>query len=237
MSNRVKIFGAILITALFLVSMSSSVKAELDPAQPHCFQEVRKLDGAVYSDKEKIVETTPVCSKDLEGAGFVMTGLPADFPAPGHCYFWPLDASVSGQEIPCTDPRIAGAGNYGSQGVPPPPSLPASSATNTAVSNPERDKNINCPQGTPPDKCSEVLVANNSLVALVRRTIQFFTVVVGVVITAVIVWAGIEYSSAGGDPNKTTAAKHRIRNAIIALVVYIFLGTLLNFLVPGGIFS
>lgn len=57
----------------------------------------------------------------------------------------------------------------------------------------------------------------------------------GVVMIIVIVAAGIEYASAGGDPQKVASAKNRIRNAIIGLVAFGLLYGFLSWLVPGGI--
>jgi len=69
----------------------------------------------------------------------------------------------------------------------------------------------------------------------VNPFIDFLTALVGVAVVTSIVVGGIQYSSSGGDPQKTAAAKARIRNAIIALVVFFLLDALLNFLIPGGI--
>lgn len=57
----------------------------------------------------------------------------------------------------------------------------------------------------------------------------------GVVIVASIVMGGIQYSSAGSDASKVSAAKGRIRNAIIALLLFLFGYGILNYLVPGGV--
>ncbi|HSX05976.1 MAG TPA: pilin [Candidatus Saccharimonadales bacterium] len=64
--------------------------------------------------------------------------------------------------------------------------------------------------------------------------IDFLAALVGVAVVISIVYGGIQYGSSGGDPQKVTAAKNRIRNALIALVTFIFLFSLLKFLVPGG---
>lgn len=65
--------------------------------------------------------------------------------------------------------------------------------------------------------------------------IAFLSAAVGVAVVGSIIVGGVQYSSSANDPSKVTAAKNRIRNAIIALLAYIFLFSLLNFLVPGGI--
>jgi hypothetical protein len=65
--------------------------------------------------------------------------------------------------------------------------------------------------------------------------INFLSALVGVAVVISIVIGGIQYSSAGGDPSKVSAARNRIRNAILALILFIFLYAMLNFLVPGGL--
>jgi len=72
---------------------------------------------------------------------------------------------------------------------------------------------------------------------MAKWAINILSAAVGIVITAVIVFAGIEYSSSGGDPGRTAAAKSRIVNAIIALVAYMFLYMALQWLIPGGLFG
>jgi len=65
--------------------------------------------------------------------------------------------------------------------------------------------------------------------------IDFLSALVGVAVVISIVVGGIQYSSSAGDPSKASAAKSRIRNAIIALVTFILLYAMLNFLIPGGL--
>lgn len=57
----------------------------------------------------------------------------------------------------------------------------------------------------------------------------------GIIVVANIAIGGIQYSSAGGDPGKVSAAKSRITKAILALVAFIFLYAFINFILPGGI--
>lgn len=65
--------------------------------------------------------------------------------------------------------------------------------------------------------------------------INVLSALAGVVIVGSIVGGGIQYSMAGSDPQKVQAAKNRIRNAIIALLFFLFGYGLLNYLVPGGV--
>jgi len=65
--------------------------------------------------------------------------------------------------------------------------------------------------------------------------INLLSALVGVVVVGSIIYGGIQYSMAGSDPQKVAAAKERIRNALIALVFFIFAYSFLNYLVPGGL--
>lgn len=56
-----------------------------------------------------------------------------------------------------------------------------------------------------------------------------------IAIVGSIIYAGIQYSMSGSDPQKVSAAKDRIRNAVIALIFFVFGYTILNYLVPGGV--
>ena len=67
--------------------------------------------------------------------------------------------------------------------------------------------------------------------------INLLTATFGIVATGSLIFGGIQYSSSGGDPQKITQAKNRIRNTIIAVVAYLFLFGFLQFLVPGGLFN
>jgi hypothetical protein len=52
-----------------------------------------------------------------------------------------------------------------------------------------------------------------------------------------IVIGGVQYISSAGNPGAISAAKNRITNAIIALVLFLMMFTIMNFIVPGGILN
>ncbi len=64
--------------------------------------------------------------------------------------------------------------------------------------------------------------------------INFAAGIFGVYITIIIVVAGIQYSTSADDPSKTSAAKSRITDAVIALLAFLFLYTFLQWITPGG---
>lgn len=77
----------------------------------------------------------------------------------------------------------------------------------------------------------------NPILDLVFSIIRFVSAGVGLIVVGSIIYAGILYSSSQGNPEQTQAAKNRIQNSVIGLVVYIFSFALVQYLVPGGLFK
>ena len=69
----------------------------------------------------------------------------------------------------------------------------------------------------------------------INPAVKALSATAGVVAVISLVAAGIQYSSAGGDPSKVGAAKARIGKTIGAFLFFIFLYVFLNYLVPGGV--
>lgn len=67
--------------------------------------------------------------------------------------------------------------------------------------------------------------------------INFLSFGVGIAVVGMIVFAGIQYITSGGVPQKIDAARSRITNAVIALVLYIFMYAIIQWLIPGGLFG
>lgn len=72
---------------------------------------------------------------------------------------------------------------------------------------------------------------------LVLDIINFLAVGVGIAVVGGIIWGGLLYASSNGDPNKTKQGVKVIVNAFIGLLLFIFMYAILNFLVPGGLFT
>ena len=60
---------------------------------------------------------------------------------------------------------------------------------------------------------------------------------VGGVIVLMLVIAGIQYITSAGEPTAIKSAKNRIMNAIMALVLFLMMFAILNFIIPGGILT
>lgn len=64
---------------------------------------------------------------------------------------------------------------------------------------------------------------------------RFLSVGVGLIVIGSIIWAGIQYSSSRGNPKATEEAIKRVSSSIMALIIYVFIFSIANFLVPGGL--
>jgi len=82
----------------------------------------------------------------------------------------------------------------------------------------------------------------NPIVEDINILINFLSALVGVVIVGSLIWGGIQYMTAGSDvgqqgkPSSLVAAKQRITNSLLALLLYLLTFALLQWLVPGGVF-
>ena len=69
----------------------------------------------------------------------------------------------------------------------------------------------------------------------INPVVNLMSAAIGLVVVISLMVAGIQYSSAGGDPSKIQASKKRITNAIVALIAFFFLYGALQWLIPGGL--
>lgn len=94
----------------------------------------------------------------------------------------------------------------------------------------------NAPASCKCDTQGELNAGNCEIIGIFQTAINVLSALVGVAIVSMIVYGGIQYSAAGDDPQKISQARQKIINAIIALVMYLFMFAFLQWLVPGGIF-
>lgn len=78
-------------------------------------------------------------------------------------------------------------------------------------------------------------IDSNPILTLMKLVLQVASAGVGLVVAIMIIVAGIQYTSAQGNPQLVQAAKQRLTNAIIGLAMYILAFALLNYLVPGNL--
>ena len=75
---------------------------------------------------------------------------------------------------------------------------------------------------------------DNPIIDVIITIFNWLSIGVVTVVIIFVVVGAIQYMSAGGNSDNSKKAKDRIRNAIIALGLYLIMWALLNFLVPGG---
>ncbi len=76
-------------------------------------------------------------------------------------------------------------------------------------------------------------LADNPIFIYLRSIIQFLSAGVGVVVVLMLIISGIQYTTSSANPQALQAAKKRMANAIIGLLLFIFMVAILNFLIPG----
>ncbi len=107
---------------------------------------------------------------------------------------------------------------------------PVVAASNDEIPTVNDTKELDCSV-----KDGEKLTEKNcGIILMVLVVTNVLAGIAGLVIIAMIIWGGIQYSAAGADPNKVQAAKKRIYNALLALILFIFGFAILQWLIPGG---
>lgn len=182
------------------------------------------VEAADYQD----VECNDALLENIRNAGNVLAGF-----EPGKCYV----ITAEGYNVvpsTCDTALLRAIGDaiaQGELGDAPIVSL-----------NPDRDAIANCgvarDQATPEEKeriareCLEI----NPIVQWAYLAINVLSAIAAVAIVTGIIVGGIQYSTAGANPQAVGAAKGRIINALIALLSLTFLYSFLQWLIPGGIF-
>lgn len=100
---------------------------------------------------------------------------------------------------------------------------------NNRAGDPARELNTGDCKGDTitPDNCG--------ILNIVVQAIRILSALVGVVVVTMIAVGGVQYATARDNPQAVGAAKKRILSAILALVFYLMIFGLLQWLVPGGI--
>ncbi len=84
---------------------------------------------------------------------------------------------------------------------------------------------INCSAGT-----------DNAIWSLLIIVLNILTGGVGIAAVGGIVYASILYASAADNASQVTKAKDMIRDIVIGIIAYALMYSLLQYLVPGGVF-
>jgi hypothetical protein len=77
----------------------------------------------------------------------------------------------------------------------------------------------------------------NPIVELLVEVINFLAVGVGLVVMITLIIGGVQYILSQGNPQKTAAARDKIVSALGALALYALMFAIIQWLIPGGVFS
>lgn len=84
---------------------------------------------------------------------------------------------------------------------------------------------------------SDQPIENSGIWGLLLLAINILTAGIGVAALAGIVYGIVLYTTSSGDPAGIKKAMEVIRNVVIGIVAYALMFSLLQWLVPGGVFS
>ncbi len=97
--------------------------------------------------------------------------------------------------------------------------------------------NVICPKFVKSDcKVKPLSKENCRIINYIVVLTNTLSAIIGIVVAIMIVVGGIQYSAAADNPQTAAAAKKRISNAVLALVLYLFTFAFLQWLIPGGFF-
>lgn len=91
---------------------------------------------------------------------------------------------------------------------------------------------INCSQGS-----GGASAKDNGVWGILVIALNIMTAGVGILAVGGIVYGAILYASAGDNASQTKQAIELIRNVVIGVISFGLMYMVLNFLIPGGIFS
>ncbi len=75
------------------------------------------------------------------------------------------------------------------------------------------------------------------MLGILTFTIKLLAVLIGIAAVGAIIYAGVLYSSAGNNNTQVQKSKSIITSTVIGIVLFAGMAAMLNWLVPGGVFS
>ena len=95
-----------------------------------------------------------------------------------------------------------------------------------------------CNYGTNPSPTDlQKCVNGDPITRDINTIVNFLGIGVGIVVIVTIILGGIQYSMAGDNAEAVSKAKQRIINGLLALAAFIFTYSILQWIIPGGIFK
>jgi len=77
---------------------------------------------------------------------------------------------------------------------------------------------------------------DTAIMDVIINIFNWLSIGVGTVVIIFVIIGAIQYTSAAGNSDKAKKALDMIKNAVIALFLYLIMWALLNYLIPGGVF-
>ena len=176
----------------------------------------------------------PVCDySKLKAIGLVMTGLPNPLAA-NDCYYWTKDGNA-GKRVNCAETVYNKAPNMTAADASSASTTQPTTTGSNASIDVSRKEVTNC-NGKGNSVALQDCLKKNPLVTRFNDLINFLGIGVGVIVVIMIIVGGIQYTTAGSNPQAVSAAKKRILNAVSALVAFLLLYAFMQWLIPGGPF-
>jgi hypothetical protein len=116
----------------------------------------------------------------------------------------------------------------------PPPTTQSSSGPCSDKSGDERKS---CEACNKKNANAQNCLDKNPITRDINLIVNALAGLVGVVCVAMIVLGGIRYSLARNNPQDISAARSHIINAVFALISFMLIWSLLQYLIPGGVFK
>lgn len=89
------------------------------------------------------------------------------------------------------------------------------------------------PSKTDPNSC----LKDNGIYLWLEYFINLFVIIVVVGSAVMIAYAGVEYVTSAGNPERVKSSRDKIRSVIIGMLTLVFLSAFLEWLIPGGVFG
>lgn len=194
----------------------------------------------VYEVSDDLVAR--VASKAANAAGYVhisnfpqQSGAYSDLPSNWAQITQAVGGSTGTVTTPPTPP---GTGTPSPGGTTPRLPITIECADNDGKDGPDENEDGTCkiPTDCEAGSGDELNAGNCAILGRLLDITNVLSGLVAVVVVMMIIVGGIQYSTAGGDPQKVAGAKHRIYNAVFAFIAYIFMFSFLQWVVPGGLF-
>lgn len=96
---------------------------------------------------------------------------------------------------------------------------------------------ISCDQSGDTSSGNEEAIKNTGIWGILILTINIMTTGVGVLAIAGFIYGGILYTTSGGSPEQVKKARTVFTNVVIGIITFGAMFTILNFIVPGGVFN